>query len=306
MIEIRELTKRYGSTPAVDGLSFTAQPGRITGFLGPNGSGKTTTLRVLLGLERPTAGLALINGQEYTALADPSAVVGAVLDAGWLHPGRTVRNHLEWLAALAAVPGSRIPACLDDASLTEQADVVGRKLSLGQKQRLAIAAAFLAEPKVLVLDEPTNGLDPEGVRWLRERLHRHAAAGATVLLASHLLSECEQLADDLVVIGQQGRLVQSSSIEDYLRHAERFAAFRVSTERPDQVVAALVAAGADAAVTADGAVVGRGLGRRELTAVTTAQGVDPSAVDQDRPNLEDAILHAGATQSATEQQVPTT
>lgn len=210
MISIRELTKRYGPQTAVDRLSFTVREGTVTGFLGPNGAGKSTTLRILLGLASPTSGTALVNGKRYAELSHPMQEVGALLDATAVHPDRTAINHLRSLARSNGIAPARANASLDDVGLTS----VGRKrvgtFSLGMKQRLGIAAALLGDPAVLVFDEPVNGLDPDGVLWLRNLLRRLAAEGRTVLLSSHLMSEMELTADELIIIGR-GHLIEHSS-----------------------------------------------------------------------------------------------
>lgn len=205
-IEIRGLTKRFGSVLAVDQLSFTVEPGRVTGFLGPNGAGKTTTLRVLLGLVQATAGTATIGGQRYVDLARPQDTVGALLEASNFHPGRTGRNHVRVQALTAGVPAQRADQVLELVGL---ADATGRRAggySTGMRQRMGLAVALLGDPPVLVLDEPTNGLDPEGIRWMRGLLRTLAEQGRTVLVSSHVLSEVEQMVDDVVIIAR-GRLV---------------------------------------------------------------------------------------------------
>lgn len=211
MIRIRELTKRYGAHAAVDSLSFTVREGAVTGFLGPNGAGKSTTLRILLGLASPTSGVALIDGKRYAELDHPLRAVGALLDATAVHPDRTALNHLRCLARSNKIPLECAESGLDRVGLS----AAGRKhvgeFSLGMKQRLGIAAALLGDPAVLILDEPVNGLDPDGVLWLRDLLRQLASEGRTVLLSSHLLSEMELTADELVIIGR-GRLIEQSSI----------------------------------------------------------------------------------------------
>lgn len=206
MIEIRGLTRRFGAHTAVDGLTFTARPGQVTGFLGPNGAGKSTTLRTLLGLERPDGGRALVNGVPYTSLRRPAATVGAQLDVGGAHPSRTARAHLGWIARANGLPASRAEEVLDWVGLAHAARSRVRTFSLGMGQRLNLAAALLGDPEVLVLDEPVNGLDPEGIRWIRGFTRELADRGRTVLLSSHLMGEVARIADHLVVI-DRGRLV---------------------------------------------------------------------------------------------------
>jgi ABC-2 type transport system ATP-binding protein len=205
-VEVRSLTKRYGSTVAVDALSFAVARGQITGFLGPNGAGKSTTLRALLGLVRPTSGEARVEGEPYAALREPLQTVGAVLEAENFHPARSGRNHLRVLAAASGIPTGRVDEVLGEVELTAAARRRVGGYSLGMRQRLSVAGALLGRPRLLVLDEPANGLDPEGIRWLREFLRRFAAEGGTVLISSHVLAEVAQLADEVVII-HHGRLV---------------------------------------------------------------------------------------------------
>lgn len=213
MIEARGLTKRYGPTLAVDALTFDVRPGAVTGFLGPNGSGKSTTMRMIMGLDRPDAGEATIGGRPYATLRRPLREVGALLEARTFHPGRSARQHLTALAAASGIPTARVGEVLGTVGLS---DVAGRRAgtySLGMAQRLGIAAALLGDPGVLLFDEPVNGLDPEGVRWIRELMKSLAAEGRTVLLSSHLISEMALTADHLVVIGQ-GRLLADTSVRE--------------------------------------------------------------------------------------------
>ncbi|MFD6176964.1 MULTISPECIES: ABC transporter ATP-binding protein [unclassified Isoptericola] len=221
-IRIEGLHKSYRGFEAVHDVSFTAHPGRVLGLLGPNGAGKSTTLQVLLGLARASSGTATFDGRPYAELEHPPQVVGALLDAGGLHPGRTGRDHLRVLAAASRLPAGRVDEVLATVGMTPAADRRVRTYSLGMRQRLGIASALLGRPRVLVLDEPANGLDPAGMRWLRELLRAFAEDGGTVLLASHVLAEVAQVADDLVVIGQGrvvaagplGELVTDRSLED--------------------------------------------------------------------------------------------
>ncbi|WP_174248233.1 ATP-binding cassette domain-containing protein [Streptomyces hoynatensis] len=216
MIEVRDLTKTYpgGSREAVAGLSFTARPGRVTGFLGPNGAGKTTTLRLLLGLTRPTAGEALIDGCPYARLKEPLRRVGALLESGGAHPGRSARDHLRWLARTHGISAARVAQVLRLAGLAEVADRRVAGFSLGMRQRLGLAAALLGDPPVLLLDEPGNGLDAAGLRSLRETLRKLAAEGRTVLVSSHLMAEMALTADQLVVIAR-GRLLADASVREF-------------------------------------------------------------------------------------------
>ncbi|WP_043368201.1 ATP-binding cassette domain-containing protein, partial [Mycolicibacterium conceptionense] len=201
MIELTGLTKLYGSHRAVDDLTFTVEPGVVTGFLGPNGAGKTTTMRLILGLDHPSAGTATIDGKRYRELHDPLRTVGALLDARQAHPNRSARNHLRWIAAANRIPSPRVDEVLEMVGLTSAADRNAGMLSLGMSQRLGIAAALLGDPPVLLFDEPVNGLDPEGIHWVRTLMRSLAAEGRTVFVSSHLLGEMANTADRLVVIG---------------------------------------------------------------------------------------------------------
>ena len=241
MIEVRGLTKRYGATLAVDGLSFDVQPGKVTGFLGPNGAGKSTTMRMMLGLDRPTAGQALVNGRSFATLAEPLREVGALLDPGSLHPGRTGRNHLRVAARSNGLPRRRVEEVIEQVGLGSASRRRIKGYSLGMRQRLGIAAALLGDPRVLLFDEPINGLDLDGVRWIRGLLRSLADEGRTVLVSSHLMSEMEQTADRLVVIGR-GRLIADATTEEILRglgHRQ----VRVRTPRADELLARLQAKG---------------------------------------------------------------
>jgi len=211
VIEVNELTKRYRDAVAVDELSFTVEAGMVTGFLGPNGAGKTTTMRVLVGLVEPTGGEALIGGRPYSSFPCPLREVGALLDANAVHPGRSAVEHLRWLARTNGIGPSRVAAALDQVGLTDAARTRVGRYSLGMRQRLGIAAALLGDPGVLIFDEPVNGLDPQGVRWIRELMRSLAADGRTVLISSHLMSEMELTADRLVIIGR-GRLLMDTTI----------------------------------------------------------------------------------------------
>ena len=242
-ITVERLTKRYGETLAVDDLSFTVEAGRVTGFLGPNGSGKSTTMRALLGLIRPTSGRALVLGKQFHELKNPVRTVGASLDARDVHPGRTGRSHLRTLAAAAGLPNSRVDEVLDMTELTPARDRRVKGYSMGMRQRLALAAALLGDPRILMLDEPANGLDPQGMRWLRDILVALAAEGRAVLISSHVLSEVEQTVDSVVVIGA-GRLVMQGSLQDLVAGDQRPALVR--SPKRDELRELLEAAGATA------------------------------------------------------------
>ncbi|MCG3749600.1 ABC transporter ATP-binding protein [Amycolatopsis sp. Poz14] len=218
MIEATGLTKRYGSTLAVNNLSFSVAAGKVTGFLGPNGAGKSTTMRMILGLDNPTAGQVRIGGKLYRELKDPLRTVGALLDAKWVHPNRSARAHLQWMARSNRIPAARVEEVLDTVGLTSVAGKRAGGFSLGMSQRLGIAAALLGDPEVLLFDEPVNGLDPEGILWIRKFMQRLAAEGRTVFVSSHLLSEMALTATDLVVIGK-GQLIAQSTTEEFVARA---------------------------------------------------------------------------------------
>ena len=249
LIEAHELTKRFGDKLAVDHLSFTVEPGRITGFLGPNGAGKSTTMRLIVGLDRPESGTATIGGLAYRQLARPLATVGALLEARALHPGRSARNHLLFLAETQGFPARRVDEVLDLVGLAPVAGKRAGGFSLGMTQRLGIAAAMLGNPQVLLLDEPVNGLDPEGIRWVRTFMRQLAAEGRTIFVSSHLMSEMAVTADHLIVIGR-GRLIASSSMQEFIqRSSER----SVLVRTPDRErLAELITAAGGAIASADG------------------------------------------------------
>ena len=251
-IEIQGLSKRFGAVVAVDDLSFVAREGAVTGFLGPNGAGKTTTLRMLLGLATPTAGSATIGGQPYGQLAEPFRHVGAVLESSGFHPGRRARDHLRVLATAAGLPLARVQEVLDQVGLAEAGGRRVKSFSLGMRQRLGLASALLGEPEVLILDEPANGLDPEGVHWLRRFLRGFADQGGTVLVSSHLLAEVAQTVDEVVIIAR-GRLVSQASLADLTHRSQ--AGVRVRTPQAEALRGALAAEGIAAElVTADALV----------------------------------------------------
>ena len=248
-LEVRALTKRYGETTAVDDLSFAVPAGRITGFLGPNGAGKTTTLRALLGLVAPTAGEALVTGVRYRQLTDPARTVGAVLEASSYHPARSGRNHLRALAAAAGVPGDRVEDVLADVELTNAAHRRVGGYSLGMRQRLSVAAALLGAPMLLVLDEPANGLDPEGLRWLRNLLRSFADRGGTVFISSHVLAEIARLADEVAII-HRGRLIAHEPLEALTARA--VGGTLVRSPQAEELRAQLAREGIDAALVDPG------------------------------------------------------
>jgi ABC-2 type transport system ATP-binding protein len=252
LIEALGLTKRYGSTVAVDDLSFTVQPGMVTGFLGPNGAGKSTTMRMILGLDNPNSGQALIGGKRYAALHRPLTQVGALLDANWVHPNRSARAHLRFMAASNKLPRRRVDEVLELVGLTSVAGKAVGKFSLGMKQRLGLAGALLGDPQVLLFDEPVNGLDPEGIYWIRTFMKNLAAQGRTVFVSSHLLSEMAQTAEHLIVIGR-GRLIADAATTDFIARATR-SSVRVRSPRLADLRAALIAANLQVVDSAAGPV----------------------------------------------------
>jgi ABC-2 type transport system ATP-binding protein len=287
-IVVSGLTKQYRKVRAVDNLSFTVQPGRVTGFLGPNGAGKTTTLRMVLNLVRPNAGTATIGGQRYADLRNPVRHVGAVLEASSAHKGRTGRNHLRIICMSAGIPLERADEVLEIVGLTPAAKRKFKGYSLGMRQRLGIAAALIGDPHVLILDEPANGLDPEGIRWMRGLLKALANDGRTILVSSHLLSEMELLADDIVIIAA-GQLVRQGTVTevvDSMAHAGRV---RVRTPQPDELTKAL---GDGASVTAngDGALLVTGVEPPAIGAAALRAGVELHELVAERPDLEEVFL----------------
>ncbi|ABS03463.1 ATP-binding cassette domain-containing protein [Kineococcus radiotolerans] len=289
MITAEVLTKRYGTTTAVDGLSFTARPGTVTGFLGPNGAGKSTTMRMVLGLERPTAGTVTVDGQRYADLRAPLRTVGAMLDARSVHPGRTAFRHLLALARTHGIPRSRVDEVI---GLTGLEPVAGRRVrgfSLGMGQRLGIAAALLGDPATLVLDEPVNGLDPDGVLWVRRLVRDLADEGRTVFLSSHLMHELALCADRVVVIGR-GRLLADASVQEILQRSASAGLVRVRTTGPDVLARALGRLGADVAPQPDGALHVRGVSVEEVGAAAGRAGVTVLELAAEEGSLEDAYL----------------
>ena len=247
-IDVRGLTKEYRGVMAVDDLSFTVEPGRVTGFLGPNGAGKTTTLRMLLGLVEPTAGTATIGGVRYADLDQPIRRVGAILEAGAAHKDRTGRDHLRIVCQSAGIPLARADEVLELVGLSAAGNRTFGGYSLGMRQRLGVAAELLGDPQVLILDEPANGLDPEGIRWMRDLLRTLAAQGRTILVSSHLLGEMEQLADNLVII-TAGRLAAQGTVASVIGSLPYLSRTLVRTPEPEKLAAVL---GGDAVVTLDG------------------------------------------------------
>ena len=287
-ITVERLTKRYGETLAVDDLSFTVEAGRVTGFLGPNGAGKSTTLRALLGLVRPTSGRALVMGRPFHELKDPVRSVGAALDAHDVHPGRSGRGHLRTIAAAAGLPNSRVDEVLDMVELTPARDRRVKGYSMGMRQRLALAAALLGDPRILMLDEPANGLDPQGMRWLRDILVSLASEGRVVLISSHVLSEVEQTVDSVVVIGA-GRLVMQGTLAELVKGDRRPALVR--SPRTGELRELLEAAGASVAVDgrADSMHV-HNASLEEIGTLAAAHGIPIFELTHETATLEDRFL----------------
>src|SRR5215469_5632759 len=296
-IEVAGLHKRFGSTVALDGMSFTVAAGEVTGFVGPNGAGKTTTMRVILGLDAPDAGTALVAGRPYQALHRPLTRLGSLLDAAALQPGRTGRNHLLWLARSQGLAADRVDAALGQAGLDKAARRKAGGYSLGMRQRLGIAAALLGDPPALMMDEPFNGMDPEGIIWMRRLLRSLAAEGRAVLVSSHLMSELEGTADHLVIAGR-GRVLADTPTRDLLAAAS---GDRVTlrTTVPDRAAATLVRAGATA--TIDGTTVTvSGLPPEKVVLLLGENAVPFSEVSAHRASLEEAYLEL--TRDAAEYQ----
>jgi ABC-2 type transport system ATP-binding protein len=288
VIEAHGLTKDYGEKRAVDGLTFTVRPGIVTGFLGPNGSGKSTTMRLILGLDRPTAGTVTVNGSRYRDLPAPLHEVGALLEARAVHTGRSAYNHLLALAQTHGVPRSRVDELIDRVGLHEVARERVGKFSLGMGQRLGTAAALLADPQILILDEPANGLDPEGIQWIRTTLRELAAEGRTVFVSSHVMSEMALTADHLIVIGR-GRLIADLSVEEFLRSAAKNA---VLVRSPRAVELGEALAGPDVAIEpqADGALRITGLTAEQVGEAAAARGIVLHQLTPQRASLEEAFM----------------
>jgi ABC-2 type transport system ATP-binding protein len=281
------LTKKYGAKTAVDGVTFTVQPGRVTGFLGPNGAGKSTTMRMVLGLDRPTAGSVTVNGRRYQLSSAPLREVGALLEARALHPGRSARDHLRWLAASNGIPRTRVDEVLGLVGLEAVADTRVGKFSLGMGQRLGIAVALLGDPPVVVLDEPVNGLDPEGIRWVRTLARQLAGEGRTVFLSSHLMSEMALTADHLLVIGR-GKILADCSMPDFIAdHAASYV--RVRSPQRGQVADVLRAAGADVGAVDDELRV-QGLDAAAVGELVGDKGLYLHELTLVRSSLEDAFM----------------
>ena len=293
MIELAGLTKVFGRGPggnrAVDGLNCSIEPGVVTGFLGPNGAGKTTPMRMILGLDHPTSGTATIDGKTYRELADPLRTVGALLDAKQVHPNRSGRDHLRWIAATHRIAITRVDEVLDIVGLTSAAEKNAGTLSLGMSQRLGIAAALLGNPRVLLFDEPVNGLDPEGIRWVRTLMRTLAAEGRTVFVSSHLLAEMANTADRLVVIGR-GKLIASTTVAEFVAGSDA-GTVRVRSPQLDTLGGLLSGAGIEATAEPDGAALSvRGAAIEVIGDLAARNGITLHELSTQRASLEEAYL----------------
>ncbi len=310
MIIVEHLTKAYGSTKAVDDLSFVVRPGAVTGFLGPNGAGKSTTMRMVLGLDRPTSGTATIGGKPYRDLEHPLRQVGALLDAKWVHPNRSARSHLRWMAASNGIPRRRVDEVLALVGLSEVAGKRAGQFSLGMSQRLGIAGALLGDPGVLLFDEPVNGLDPEGIVWIRTFMQRLAAEGRTVLVSSHLLSEMALTAEHLVVIGR-GRLISETTTRAFTDGAAS-ASVRVRSPQLELLHRELADRGLEVVADPPDALTVHGSTTEAVGDVAATAGLALHELSQQQGSLEEAFMqltsgdvqYSGATPNPHTQEVP--
>jgi ABC-2 type transport system ATP-binding protein len=287
-IEVSGLRKRYGPALALDGMTFTVAPGRVTGFVGPNGAGKSTTIRVILGLDAPDEGCALVCGQPYQHLRHPLSRVGALVDAAALHPSRSGRNHLLWLARSQDMAASRVDDVIELVGLGSAARRKAGGYSLGMRQRLGIAAAMLGDPKVIIMDEPFNGMDPEGIVWMRGFLRSLSREGRAVLVSSHLMSELEDTADHLVVIGR-GKVIADTSVQELIAAASGDRVTLRTTARTEAMTV-LAHAGAVVATTGPDTVTVSGLAAGRVVALLSESGVEFSEVSAHRASLEEAYM----------------
>ena len=303
MIEVQGLTKRYGEKTAVDGLTFGIEPGKVTGFLGPNGAGKTTTMRCILGLDYPDAGTVTVGGRDYRDLAYPMREVGALLDAKAVHGGRSAYNHLLCLAQTNNLPKSRVGEVLELVGLSEVAKKRSKGFSLGMSQRLGIAATMLGDPRVLMFDEPVNGLDPEGIMWIRNLMKALAAEGRTVFVSSHLMSEMESTADHLIVIGR-GQLIADCSMSEFIARSSG-ASVRVRTPMAENLIKAVTAEGATTA-TNDDAIEVRGMTAEAVGDIAFEQGIRLHELTVVHASLEEAFMELTASSVEYHAGVPGT
>jgi ABC-2 type transport system ATP-binding protein len=303
-IEVTGLRKRFGSTVALDGMSFVVQPGKVTGFVGPNGAGKSTTMRVILGLDAPDHGRALVDGQPYARLRRPLSHIGALLDASALQPGRRARNHLLWLAHSQGLTARRVDEVIEQAGLASVARRKAGGYSLGMRQRLGIAAAMLGDPAILMLDEPFNGLDPEGIVWMRGFLRSLAAQGRAVLVSSHLMSELQDTADHLVVVGR-GTVIADTAVAELIAAASGDRV-TVRTNARSEAMTALSRAGATVAVTDKDTLVVAGLSAERVVSVLAGAGIGFSEVSAHRASLEAAYMEMtrGAVEFRAQSEAP--
>jgi ABC-2 type transport system ATP-binding protein len=288
MITAEGLTKRFGDKTAVQDVSFTVQPGTVTGFLGPNGAGKSTTMRLIVGLDKPTSGRTTVNGQEYRRLRAPLTEVGVLLDAKAVHTGRTARNHLRAMAATHGIPTSRVDEVIDLAGIGSVARKRAGKFSLGMGQRLGIASALLGDPHTLILDEPVNGLDPEGVRWVRQFVRFAASEGRTVLLSSHLMSEMAQTADHVIVMGR-GRVLADAPLDELVR-AWTATTVRVRSPRVADLASAVAAADVEIVSTSPDSLEIVGLPASRIGDIAADRGIPLHELTPSNGSLEDAYL----------------
>jgi ABC-2 type transport system ATP-binding protein len=292
MIELQALTKRYGGKTAVDHLTFSVRPGVVTGFLGPNGAGKSTTMRMILGLDNPTSGDVTIDGKHYAQLSDPFTYIGALLDAKAMHGGRSAYNHLLCLAQANRIPRRRVDEVLETVGLTAVANQRSKGFSLGMGQRLGIAGALLGDPKILMFDEPVNGLDPEGIHWIRNLMKDLAAQGRTVFVSSHLMSEMALTAEHLIVIGR-GRLLADTSMADFIENNSR-SYIRVRTPQPEQMRDALTAAGLTPVTVGDGSIEIQDADPAKIGELAAQHRLVLHELSPQRASLEEAFMRLTA------------
>ncbi|HEX5140797.1 MAG TPA: ATP-binding cassette domain-containing protein [Dehalococcoidia bacterium] len=288
MLRVEGLTKRYGETLAVDRITFDVKPGVVTGFLGPNGAGKSTTMRLILGLDAPTAGIATINGREYRDLESPIREVGSLLEAKAIQSGRSAYNHLRWIAAADGLPKSRVDEVIGLVGLTEVAHRKADGFSLGMSQRLGIATALLGDPETLLFDEPVNGLDPEGIIWMRNLLKRLASEGRTVFVSSHLMSEMQETAEHVIVIGR-GHIIADVDMDEFIRGS---VANRVRVVSPGtlELAAAIRSAGGTVGDTGDGGLDVTGMEAAQIGELALALGIPLHELSPQRGSLEEAFI----------------
>jgi ABC-2 type transport system ATP-binding protein len=304
MIEVRGLTKRYGAKTAVDGLTFGIEPGKVTGFLGPNGAGKTTTMRCILGLDYPDAGTVTVDGRDYHDLGNPMREVGALLDAKAVHGGRSAYSHLRCLAQTNNLPRRLVDEVLELVGLSEVAKKRSKGFSLGISQRLGIAATMLGDPTVLMFDEPVNGLDPEGILWIRNLMKALAAEGRTVFVSSHLMSEMQYTADHLIVIGR-GKLIADCSMAEFIARSSG-ASVRVRTPMADELIKAVTAKGATTVTADDGAIGVRGMAAEAVGDIAFEQAIGLHELTVVQASLEEAFMELTASSVEYHAGVPGT